>query len=32
VLLAAGALGLIAALARATMSALGRRGGSAPAG
>ena len=32
VLLAAGALGLIAALARATVSALGRRGGSAPAG
>ena len=32
VLLAAGALGLIALLARATVSALGRRGGSAPAG
>ena len=32
VLIAAGALGLIAALARATVSALGRRGGSAPAG
>jgi hypothetical protein len=32
VLLAAGGLGLIALLARATVSALGRRGGSAPAG
>ena len=32
VLLAAGALGLFAALARATVSALGRRGGSAAAG
>jgi hypothetical protein len=31
-LIAAGALGLIALLARATASALGRRGGSAPAG
>jgi hypothetical protein len=32
VLIVAGALGLLAALARATTSALGRRGGSAPAG
>ena len=32
VLIAAGALGLIAALGRFTVSALGRRGGSAPAG
>ena len=32
VLLAAGGLGLIAALARATVSAIGRRGGSASAG